>query len=192
MKKILFILLGIALINLSAVSLFSQQSEEEYEYVTDYKALQVDLGYSSYAGISAAVGFRYWLFSFSIGLSGFANSIPAYSMDNYSVNINPMQPLPTGYEEEKYGALLVTADLGFHYDITEDIGLFASIGYYSATDTLLAYNYTKDIRYFYKHYVSDGVAFSLGGDYFVTDVIKAGLGYHTRRGVFARISYIWL
>lgn len=192
MKKILFILFGIALFCVNSLNLLSQQSEEEYEYATDYKAIQVDLGYSNYAGVSAAVGFRYWLFSFSIGLSGFANSIPAYSKDSYSVQINPMQPLPTGYEEEKYGALLVTADLGFHYDITENIGLFASVGYYSSTDTLLAYDYKKDIRYYYKHYVSDGIAFSVGGDYFVTEDIKAGLGYHTRRGIFARISYIWL
>lgn len=191
MKKFLFIALTTIFLIVNSLNLFSQFSEEEYEYATDYKAIQVDLGYSNYAGISAAVGFRYWLFSFSIGLAGFANKVPAYSMDSYSVNINPMQPLPNGYEEERYGALLVTADLGFHYDITENIGLFASIGYYSATDTLLAYNYTKDIRYYYKYYVSDGVALGVGGDYFVTDDIKAGLGYHTRRGIFARLSYIW-
>lgn len=191
MKKFLLVIVGISILSFNSQILFAQSSEEEYEYSTDYKAIQVDLGYSSYAGISAALGFRYWLFSFSLGLSGFANKIPAYSMDSYSVKINPMQPLPNGYEEEKYGALLVTADLGFHYDITENIGLFASIGYYSATDTLLAHDYNKDVRYYYKYHVSDGLAFSLGGDYFVSDDIKAGLGYHTRRGIFARLSYIW-
>ncbi len=192
MKKYLVAFWVISLLILSSINLLSQSSQEDYEYATDYKAIQLDLGYTNYSGISAAVGFRYWLFSFSIGLSGFANKIPPYSLYDNSVNINPMQPLPTGYEEEKYGALLVTADLGFHYDITENIGLFASIGYYSSTDTLLAYNYTRDLRYYYKYYVSDGIAFSLGGDYFITDDIKAGLGYHTRRGIFARISYIWL
>lgn len=191
MKKLLFLILVLGISCSNMPNLFSHPTEEEYEYAADYKALQFDLGYTNYSGLSAALGFRYWLFSFSIGLSGFANKIPAYSMDSYSVNINPMQPLPNGYEEEKYGALLVTADLGFHYDITENIGLFASIGYYSSTDTLLAYNYSKDIRYYYKYYVSDGIAFSVGGDYFLTDQIKAGLGYHTRRGIFARISYIW-
>jgi len=191
MKKLLFLILVLGISCSNMPNLFSQPTEEEYEYADDYKALQFDLGYTNYSGLSAALGFRYWLFSFSIGLSGFANKIPAYSMDSYSVNINPMQPLPNGYEEEKYGALLVTADLGFHYDITENIGLFASIGYYSSTDTLLAYNYNNYIRYYYKYYVSDGIAFSVGGDYFLTDQIKAGLGYHTRRGIFARISYIW-
>lgn len=191
MKKLLFIFFGIAVLSVSNSPLLSKDTEEEYVYATDYKAIQFDLGYSNYAGLSAAAGFRYWLFSFSIGLSGFANSIPPYSPDSYGVNINPMQPLPSGYEEEKYGALLVTADLGFHYDITDYIGLFASVGYYSATDTILAYNPTKDVRYYYKYYVSDGLAFSFGGDYFFTETIKAGLGYHTRRGIFARISYIW-
>lgn len=191
MKKIFVIFLVLGILCLNILNLYTQPNEEEYEYATDYKALQLDLGYTNYSGLSAAIGFRFWLFSFSIGLSGFANKIPAYSMDSYSVNINPMQPLPSGYEEEKYGALLVTADLGLHYDITENIGLFASVGYYSATDTLLAYDFRKDVRYYYKYFVSDGVAFSLGGDYFITDQIKAGLGYHTRRGIFARLSYIW-
>lgn len=191
MKKRYFILLLAILVLGINYAQSSPTSEEEYEIVRDYNAIQVDLGYTNHTGISAALGYRYWLFSLSIGLSGFANKIPPYSMDSYSVNINPMSPLPNGYEEEKYGALLVTFDVGFHYDINENLGLFGSIGYYSATDTLLAYNYTKDIRYYYKYYITDGIAFGAGADYFFSDNVKVGLGYHTRRGIFARLSYVW-
>lgn len=190
MKKVFLLLL----IAFSFNQVVLAQSDT-YEPVADkdavIKAFMLDIGYGGEGGLSAAIGFRYWFASLSVGLSGFAKDIPNYAQYDPSTGINPSQPLPNGYEEERYPAIILTADLGLHYDLNEQIGLFANVGVYSQQDTLIGKNYTNGNRYYWKYYNSSGLAFGGGVDYAFAEQLIAGIGYHTKRGVFARISYFW-
>jgi hypothetical protein len=165
----------------------SEETSEEQSGIK--KGVYFDLGYSGPAGLSAALGFRYWFASVNIGLAGFANKVPNYAYDY--IAIKPGQPLPPNYTEERYPAVIVTGDLSFHYEVTDKITAFASIGYFSQQDTILAYDYKNDLRYYYQYYTTAGACFGVGGEYSVQDDMNLGIGYHTKRGIFARITYIW-
>jgi hypothetical protein len=80
------------------------------------KSVFGDIGYFGPGGLSLGVGVRYWFASLELGLSGFAKSIPNYSMYSSEVNISPSLPLPNGYEEDKYSKIIVTGDLAFYLD----------------------------------------------------------------------------
>lgn len=155
------------------------------------KSIFGDIGYFGPGGLSVGVGVRYWFASLELGLSGFTKSVPNYSMNSYDVGISPSQPLPSGYEEDKYTKILVTGDLGFYVDILDPFILFASVGFYSQQDTILAKEIQTGYHYYYKYYNSSGVAFGVGANYVWDDQFEIGLGYHTKRGVFARITYYW-
>lgn len=155
------------------------------------KSIFGDIGYFGPGGLSVGVGVRYWFASLELGLSGFTKSVPNYSMYSYDVGISPSQPLPMGFEEDKYTKILVTGDLGFYVDILDPFILFASIGFYSQQDTILAKDVQEGYRYYYKYYNSSGVAFGIGANYVLDDQFEIGLGYHTKRGVFARVTYYW-
>jgi len=172
----------------------NQSSEEYYPAPVLFakeKSIFGDIGYFGPGGLSLGVGARYWFASLELGLSGFAKSVPNYSMNSYDVKITPSQPLPAGYVEDKYTKILVTADLGFYVDILDPFIIFASVGFYSQQDTILAKEFNSDVRYYYKYYNSSGVAFGVGANYVLNDVFEIGLGYHTKRGVFARVTYYW-
>jgi len=155
------------------------------------KSIFGDVGYFGPGGLSLGVGVRYWFASLELGLSGFAKSVPNYSMNSYDVGITPTQPLPGGYVEDKYTKIIVTGDLGFYVDILDPFIIFASVGFYSQQDTILAKEIQTGYHYFYKYYNSSGVAFGIGANYVLNDVFEIGLGYHTKRGVFARVTYYW-
>jgi outer membrane protein assembly factor BamA len=198
MKKYLFYAAALLIVlNIFSSSLQAQDTDEnnggsEEEVVGGIsKAVFFDLGFGGPAGLSGGLGFRYSYFSFTLGLSGFANKVPAYQINNYGTGINASQPLPVGYSQESYSALIVTGDFGFNYEIVPKITAFASIGYYSQQDTILAHDYKQDLRYYYKYYTSSGLCYSIGGEYAITDDINVGIGYHTKRGVFGRIAYTW-
>lgn len=199
MRKFLLLLFGFLLVQSSII--FAQenwQDDENVEYTEETeeptgikKAINLDVGFGGPAGVSAALGFRYWFGSFTFGLGGFANSMPNYSRNTYNVKIYPNNPLPAGYSEEKYGALVVTGDFGLHYDGFKPFSVFVLVGFYSQTDSVLAYDYKQDVRYFYHTLTSSGLAFGFGGEYKLQDAIYVGLGYHTKRGVFAKLTYYW-
>ncbi|MEN6295256.1 MAG: hypothetical protein ABFD61_03895 [Chloroherpetonaceae bacterium] len=155
------------------------------------KSVFGDIGYFGPGGLSLGVGVRYWFASLELGLSGFAKSIPNYSMYSSEVQIYPTQPLPNGYEEDKYSKIIVTGDLAFYLDRLDPFIIFASVGFYSQQDSILAKNIQTGDRYYYKYYNTSGASFGLGVNYVYSDQFQIGLGYHTKRGVFARVTYYW-
>ncbi len=156
-----------------------------------FKSIFMDIGGGGPAGLSAAVGFRYSFASLSIGIAGFAKDIPNYSTNTYGVQINPSSALPSGYTEDRYTALIVTGDAAFYLDYFKPVTLFGSIGFYSAQDSVLAKKITSDERYLWKTENKSGLCFGVGAVYPIADMIEIGAGYHTKRGVFARLTYYW-
>ncbi len=201
MMKILLLITAFSF--LFAVNLSAQEDDyyddDEYYYEDEYyeegteKALIFDAGFGGAGGMSLGLGFRYSYASLMIGFAGFANDMPNYAVrPPQGIIISPNQPLPGGYERESFTGLLVTADLAYHYQLNQEISAFGMIGYYSQQDSILARETSTGDYYRYAVENTSGIAFGLGGDYGVSEWITLGLGYHTKRGVFARFSYRWL
>lgn len=155
------------------------------------KAINGDIGYFGPAGLSLAAGFRYWFAGFTLGISGISKSIPNYALYDPSVPINPNLPLPNGFDEKSYPALIVTGDFTYYHQIVKQLTAFGSLGFYSQQDTVLAWDYTNNYYYYYKHISKAGICFGIGGEYLYSENLNIGLGYHTKRGLFARITYFW-
>ncbi len=182
--------LVLALIFILQAGLYAQKGDSNYEEeLPALYGLHGELGYGG-AGLSAGLGFRYDFVSLSIGLSGFANSIPnyaSYKADGINLTTNP---LPDGYTEESYEAIIVTFDAAYNYEF--EIGTaYAGIGFFAQTDTVLA----KEVStgdYFRRGTInSSGICFNLGFDYYWSENVGVGLGFHSKKGIMARFSYYW-
>jgi hypothetical protein len=172
---------------------FANAQPSDYDNVT-LKGLMFDFGGGT-DGLSMGIGFRYWFASLSLGVVGFANKIPKYSnIPPIGVNLNPSQPLPNGFVEEKHTGIIVTFDGAIHYEMFP-WNFFGSIGYYTQQDSVLAKQVSNTGqmlgRYSYKVENSQGIAFGAGANYYLTDNIGIGLGLHTKRGVYAQLVYVW-
>jgi hypothetical protein len=107
--------------------------------------------------------------------------------------ISPMQPLPDGYEEERYSSTQVSIDLGLHVDYYDPISVFVHFGFYSAQDTILAAKFDgrNTSRYRYRYEVVSGMAYGGGLEYIWSNTLSFAVGYHTRKGIFGRVVYTW-
>ena len=188
--KLQSLVIAAILLAISLTTGYAQDEEQSSSSSSYLKGIMLDLGYGG-SGLSAGVGFRYWNFSAAIGIAGFANDIPNYARTSPTgVTITPNQPLPNGYSEDRYTSIDVYFDAGYHYDFYP-YSVFAQVGFYSAQDSILAKNMETGSKYFYATESTSGFCFGLGGEYIVNDQVTLGVGYHTRRGGFARFTYTW-
>lgn len=191
MNKYLLIFFVLFTLNVAA-----QDDEKIDDDQTNWKYIFIDIGYGS-RGPGGALGFRYWNIGASVGATGFASDIPKTANIYPGDNIN-IGDLPT----KKYPSNIVFGDFIAFYDINLDYTIFAGIGFYSAIDTILAYREVQGITTYYKKAAetSSGITYNLGiqtslyflnEDNYLLDQIVAGLGYHSKLGLFLRISYRW-
>lgn len=164
--------------------------EDEYEELTltnRENTLMMIFGELSYGtlGLGVTAGFRYSFVSLSIGFSGFAQSIPN------SIHPSIYQPFPKSgnYQEEEYPYVCVYGDAGFYYDIGK-FSLFATVGYFSQSDTILAREFDTNYLYKYKVKTESGICFGGGVEYLFNPNFIFGLGYHTKKGIFLQLGYI--
>jgi hypothetical protein len=168
---------------------FAQKGETYNEDVPSLYGIHAELGYGA-PGLGAGLGFRYEFFSFTVGLSGFANSIPNYLSYKEGENLQLNQPLPGGYVQEEYEAIVVSFDAAYNHEF--DWGnVYAGVGFYSQQDTVLA----KEVKtgdYYTRGVInSSGICFNFGADYYWSENIGIGLAIHTKKGILARFSYYW-
>lgn len=167
----------------NSINLFS------IDFKNKEKAAFGDVGIGT-PGLSLGAGFRYWFLGLNVSLGGFLNSIPGY---NYQVpngvKIRSYEPLPVGYREDRYTTTFVGVDLNTYWEEFLPLIITGSIGYYTQSDTLTAYQIETGNRYYYKSETIDGISFGIGAEYQINDIISAGALFHTRRGVLVRMSY---
>lgn len=190
----LFFAFSLALNLAIAQGSYTEEQDTEYEEqapVGLMKGLHADLGYFGPAGLSAGIGFRYWFASFTLGFSGLMKDIPNYSTYGYDLGIYPNSPLPSNFYEKSYAAFIVTGDFSFYYQLLPKVTGFGTVGFFSQQDSVLAKEYDDDVYYFWKVKKSSGLCFGLGAEFDYEENLKVGLGYHTKRGLFARLTYFW-
>lgn len=189
--KLLRYLIAINTLLFLVVPNIISQSAAPKEDLPHVKGLFLDLGWGP-AELGIGAGVRYWMFSGELWLGGLSVNTPNYAMQSPPGElISAGQPLPNGYEEESFTTTVIGFDAGFHYDFTPYWSAFAQVGFYSATDTVLARNISDNVYYRYRHETESGIAFGLGAEYAVSEQIVVGAGYHTRRGGFLRFTYQW-
>lgn len=144
-----------------------------------------NVGYGPY-WLWAAGGFRWWYFGISFGVSGFNKSLPPFRSDTL---LMPGQIATT----EDHPKLILHGEASFYYDVNPYLSLFASIGYYSENDSVLArpYDYHDPYLYRYGTRTFGGLCFGLGGHYFLESQIGIGLGYQTKNGFYVQLGYFW-
>jgi hypothetical protein len=107
----------------------------------------------------------------------------------HNTYLRPDKPLPQGYLEQRYTALMINADLNIFIDYFYPLTLVGAIGFYSQTDTILAYNVDTKSRYKYKDEKSSGISFGLGVEYPLNDDFSVAGIIHNKRGIVVRVIY---
>ena len=98
---------------------------------------------------------------------------------------------------EKYSSIHVTTDLYYFHDINDQFTVFGNIGYGVGTDSVLAHHKddqstaNKNRLYAIGTETNSGITFGLGVQYFLEEWVGFGIGYHSRRGVYAQFNYFW-
>ena len=188
MKKITAFLLIYTIMGLTSTAV---AQEYKWEPLSPIKGVFADFSIGS-EGFGIGAGARYMFVGLNLGLTGLANSSPPYAHQNPpGVNIIRNQPLPPGYEEERFMSMMINGDLMFYMDYFEQFSFNASIGFYSKNDTILAKNTATGSRYIYNNETQSGLCFGIGAEYVLQDYLNVGAGYHTQRGVVVRLTYLW-
>lgn len=153
------------------------------------KAAFGDIGIGT-PGLSLSAGFRYWFLGLNVSLGGFLNTVPGYNHQiPNGVKIRSYEPLPVGFREDRNTTTFVGIDLNGYLEEFLPFILTGSIGYYTQSDTLTAYQLETGTRYFYKAETVNGISFGVGAEYQINDIISAGALFHTRRGILLRMTY---
>jgi hypothetical protein len=189
-KNLLIYTLTFALLFCSTVIANAQNTkpdkiENSTEYLPPIYYFFANAGYGEH-DLWGAVGFRYWMFGVSFGLAGFNKGLPSYRSDRI-LNENEIGAV------EYYTKLVIHGEASVYWDLTPNVSLFASAGYYSKSDSILArpYDITDPYLYRYKARTQGGLCFGIGGQYFFQSQIGVGVGYHTENGFYLQVGYYW-
>jgi hypothetical protein len=196
MKKMIYLLLCLGLFATFISTSQAQEkktdiSDDEVYYDENYKGsdiikdIFIDFGYGA-DKFGIGLGFRYWNLGASFGITGLGISLPDYDKTTY---LNRTESVNT----ERYASIAVTTDLYYFYDFNEKYTVFANIGYAVGTDTILARKASSTDTRLYRWGSENNseITFGLGVQYFFEKWIGLGVGYHTRRGIFAQFNYFW-
>jgi hypothetical protein len=167
------------------------QDKYVWEPMLPIKGIFGDISFGN-PGLGIGAGGRYMMFGLNLGLVGITNTSPAYAKQiPTGVTIRRDQPLPNGYEEERFLSTMINVDAMFFLDWTENVSFNVSLGYYSANDSILAKNIVSGSRYIYRNEVKSGMCYGVGLEYVIHVSANIGMGYHTERGFVFRATYIW-
>jgi opacity protein-like surface antigen len=172
----------LSLFILNSGNLFSTDSNES----NNAKLIHIELGYGV-DELSTGIGFKYsfadvpYSIGATLGLSGFAKSIPRYG---YKL------PTTKTTEIESFATFVVSGDINLFYE-WKDFSFYGSLGFYSQADTVLSKDMsTNTTFYYYENTKSEsGLAFGAGVQYYVLESIVLGLGYQNKKGVYLQIGY---
>lgn len=187
-KLLIFVIVFV----LSCSFVITQESKDE-DFTDDNSAFKMafaEIGYGT-RELSLGLGFRWNFIGLDLNLAGFIDNTPAYIYPSREF------PYPKQYNEFTYPRTTVTINASYFYDI-DDFSIFATVGYYSQTDTALVRSLDEGNTFgvFFARQGNpaideSGVCFGLGGEYFINEKFAVGVGYHTKKGGFLQFGYYW-
>ncbi len=152
------------------------------------KVLFAEAGYGP-RDLTLGIGFRWDFIGLDINLGGFMDNTPNY------MYATKQYPYPKEFNEYTYARTTLTINASYYYDY-EEYSFFASVGYFNQVDTALVRSLdaggTRGVffpRRGNPAIKTSGICFGLGANYFIDEKYVAGLGYHTKKGVFLQFGY---
>jgi hypothetical protein len=166
------------------------------EFVTpknlDLGTASVSVGFKD-GIVNPAIGYRFAGSPIAIEVGTVLNqdSLPVGQLNDYSVPGSLLQQFPTGFNDlgSKTISPQIGADLLGYYNVSPTVALYGGVGlYFQGRSTIFQSKATTDL--FKQTNSTDvNVAVSGGADVRLGDSWRLGGGYHSLRGVTAKIGY---
>jgi Outer membrane protein beta-barrel domain len=142
--------------------------------------------------VNPAVGYRFSETPISIEIGAVFNqdTLPPGALNDYSVPSSLLQQFPTGFDNlgRKNLTPQIGADILGHLKVTPTVSLYGGVGlYFQGQSDITRSNVTTDL--FKQTSNTDvSVAVSGGADVKIGDSFRIGGGYHSLRGITAKIG----
>jgi Outer membrane protein beta-barrel domain len=170
---------------------FGQSDREFNPQRPDLGTASVSLGFNN-GTINPALGYRFGDSPIGLEVGAVFNqdSLPAGSLNDFSVPGSLLQQFPTGFDNlgRKNLTPQIGADLLGHFKVAPNVSLYGGVGlYFQGRADITRSNVTTDL--FRQTSNTDvNVAVSGGADVKIGDSLRIGGGYHSLRGITAKIG----
>jgi Outer membrane protein beta-barrel domain len=170
---------------------FSPSDREFYPSRPDLGTASVSLGFAN-GTVNPAVGYRFGNLPISVEVGAVFNQdrLPPGTLNDFSVPTTLLQQFPNGFENLGRRTLTpqIGADLLGHVRVAPNVSLYGGVGvYFQGQATITRSNVTTDL--FRQTSGTDiNVAVSGGADVKISDSWRIGGGYHSIRGITAKIG----
>ena len=170
---------------------FGQSDREFNPQRSDLGTASVSLGFNN-GTINPAIGYRFGDSPIGLEVGAVFNqdSLPPGSLNDFSVPESLLQQFPTGFDNlgRKNLTPQIGADLLGHFKVAPNVSLYGGVGlYFQGRADITRSNVTTDL--FRQTSNTDvNVAVSGGADVKIGDSLRIGGGYHSLRGVTAKIG----
>ena len=170
---------------------FGQSDREFNAGRPDLGTASVSLGFAN-GTINPALGYRFGDSPIGIEVGAVFNqdSLPPGALNDFSVPATLLQQFPTGFDNLGRRKLTpqLGADLLGHFKVAPNVSLYGGVGvYFQGQSTITRSNITTDL--FKQTSNTDvSVAVSGGADVKIGDSLRIGGGYHSLRGITAKIG----
>ncbi len=170
---------------------FGQSDREFNPQRPDLGMASVSLGFNN-GTINPAIGYRFAGSPIGLEVGAVFNqdSLPPGSLNDFSVPSSLLQQFPTGFDNlgRKNLTPQIGADLLGHFKVAPNVSLYGGVGvYFQGRADITRSNVTTDL--FRQTSNTDvNVAVSGGADVKIGDSLRIGGGYHSLRGITAKIG----
>jgi hypothetical protein len=170
---------------------FGQSDREFNPSRPDLGTASVSLGFKN-GTINPAIGYRFGDTPISLEIGAVFNqdNLPPGSLNDFSVPGSLLQQFPTGFDNlgRKNLTPQIGADLLGHFKVAPNVSLYGGVGlYFQGQANITRSNVTTDL--FKQTSSTDvSVAVSGGADVKIGDSFRIGGGYHSLRGITAKVG----
>ncbi len=170
---------------------FGQSDQEFNPPRPNLGTASVSVGFKN-GTVNPAIGYRFGDTPIGIEVGAVFNqdSLPPGTLNDYSVPGTLLQQFPTGFDNlgRKNLTPQIGADLLGHFKVAPNVSLYGGVGvYFQGQANITRSNVTTDL--FKQTSNTDvSVAVSGGADVKIGDSLRIGGGYHSLRGITAKIG----
>jgi hypothetical protein len=170
---------------------FGQSDREFYPERPDLGTASVSLGFKN-GTINPAIGYRFGgsPIGIEVGAVFDQDSLPSGTLNDFSVPNTLLQQFPTGFDNlgRKNLSPQIGADLLGHFKVAPNVSLYGGVGlYFQSQADITRSNVTTDL-FKQTSNTNTSVAVSGGADVKISDSFRIGGGYHSLRGITAKIG----
>jgi Outer membrane protein beta-barrel domain len=170
---------------------FGQSDREFNSPRPDLGTASVSFGFKN-GTVNPAIGYRFGGSPIGIEVGAIFNqdSLPPGELNDFSVPNTLLQQFPTGFDNlgRKNLSPQIGADLLGHFKVAPNVSLYGGVGlYFQGQANITRSNVTTDL--FRQTSNTDvSVAVSGGADVKIGDSLRIGGGYHSLRGITAKVG----